>query len=74
MPDACPHCKRSAAALDGVLTERLAGDSGDAITSDALKALVVIKLASRPRRAPYATAFPARSWDKTAAGGLKPAH
>jgi hypothetical protein len=44
MPDAFPHCKRLAAELSGVLSEKLATSRRRAKASDAPNALVKIKV------------------------------
>jgi hypothetical protein len=61
MPDTSPHCKRLAAELSRVFSDRFAAKDGGAKASDAPKALVKIEVGSRPRRRRYANACYAQS-------------
>jgi hypothetical protein len=71
MPDASPHCKRSVAELSGVSIQRTRRQRRRRKASDARKALVGIKVVSRPRRPQYAKALFALSCSKPSSGGLK---
>ena len=70
MPDASPHCKRSAAELSGVLTQETRRQRRRK-AGDAPKALAGIKVVSRPRRPHYAKPLFALSCSKPSIGGLK---
>jgi hypothetical protein len=50
MPDASPHCKRPAAELNGVLSEKLTAKDDGAKATDAPGALLKIKAGSGPLR------------------------
>ena len=71
MPDASPHCKRSAAELSGVLTQETRCQRRRRKASDAPKVLVGIKVVSRPRRPDYAKPLFALSCGKPSIGGPK---